>query len=101
MSEIRAFFLDEIEVREQIAKKLKRFSTITGIVGTGIITSTVITGGISVAVFASGVGMPVGIALSGTILILSLATLTTRKSFEMFTVKQEILQSTVAGRKIS
>ena len=80
---------------------MKRFSTITGIVGTGLITSTVIAGGISIEVFASGVGIPVGIALSGTILLLSLATLITRKSFEMFIVKQEILQSTVAGRKIS
>ena len=35
-------------------------------VNTGLITSTVITGGISVAAFASGVGLPVGIALSGT-----------------------------------
>ena len=66
LSEIEAYFLNEIEVREQIAKKMKRFNTITGIVDTGLITSTVITGGISIAAFASGVGLPVGIALSGT-----------------------------------
>ena len=42
---------------------MKRFNTITGIVDTGLITSTVITGGISIATFASGVGLPVGIAL--------------------------------------
>ena len=89
LSEIEAFFLDEIEVREQIAKKMKRFNTITGIVDTGLITSTVITGGISIAAFASGVGLPVGIALSGTSLLLSLATAITRKSFKIFTVKQE------------
>ena len=64
--------LNEIEVRERIAKKVKRFNTITGIVDTGLITSTVITGGISIAAFASGVGLPVGIALSGTSLLLSL-----------------------------
>ena len=56
LSEIEAFFLDEIEVREQIAKKMKRFNTISSIVDTGLITSTVFTGGISVAAFASGVG---------------------------------------------
>ena len=39
--------------------------------------------------FASGVGLPVGIALSGTSLLLSLATAITRKSFKIFTVKQE------------
>ena len=39
LSEIEVFFLDEIEVREQIAKKMKRFNTITGIGDTGLITS--------------------------------------------------------------
>ena len=89
LSEIEAFFLDEIEVREQIAKKMKRFNTITGMVDTGLITSTVITGGIFIAAFANGVGLPVGIALSGTSLILSLATGITQKSFKILTVKQE------------
>ena len=32
LSEIQAYFLNEIEVREQTAKKMKRFNTITGIV---------------------------------------------------------------------
>ena len=41
------------------------------------------------AAFASGVGLPVGIALNGTSLLLSLATAITRKSFKIFTVKQE------------
>ena len=89
LTEIEAYFLNEIEVREQIAKKMKRFNTITGIVDTGLITSTVITGGISIAAFASGVGLPVGVALSGTSLLLSLAIVITRKSFKTFTVKQE------------
>ena len=71
-SRIEAFFLDEIEVREQ-----------------GLIKSTVITGGISIASFANGVGLPVGIALSGTSLLLSLATAITRKPFKIFTKKQE------------
>ena len=80
LSQIEAFFLDEIGVREQIAEKMKRFNTIAGIVDTGLITSTVITGGIFIAVFANGVGLPVGIALSGTSLILSPATGITQKS---------------------
>ena len=89
LSEIEAVFLDEIEFREQIGKKMKRFITITGIVGTDLITSTGITGGISIATFACGVGLPVGIALNGTSLLLSLANAITRKSFKIFTVKQE------------
>ena len=68
---------------------MKRFNTITGIVDTGLITSTVITGGFSIAAFASGVGLPVGIALSGTSLLHSLATSITQKSFKTFTVNQE------------
>ena len=81
--------LDEIEVHERIAKKMKRFNTITSIVDKGLITSTVITGGISIAAFASGVGLPVGIVLSGTSLLLSLATVITRKYSKTFTIKQE------------
>ena len=89
LSEIEAYFLHEIEVREEIAKKIKRFNTITGIVDTGLITSTVITGGISIAAFASSAGLPVGIALSGTSPLLSLTTAITRNSFKISTVKQE------------
>ena len=42
---------------------MKRFNTIRGIVDRVLITSTVITGGISIVALASGVGLPVGIAL--------------------------------------
>ena len=89
LSEIEAYFFNESEVCEQIAEKLKRFNTITGILDTGLITSTVITGGISIAAFASGVGLPVGIASSGTSLLLSLATVIAWKYFKIFIVKQE------------
>ena len=89
LSKIEAYFLNEIEVREQIAKKMKQFNTITGIIDTGLNTSTVITRGISIAAFASGIGLPVGIAVSGTNLVISLATAITRKCFKILTVKQE------------
>ena len=89
LTEIEAYLLDEIEVRDRIAKEMKWFNTITDIVDTGLITLTAITGGISIAAFASGVGLPVGVALSGTSLLLSLAIVITRKSFKTFTVKQE------------
>ena len=79
--------LNKVKVRERITKKMKQFNTITSIVETGLITSTVITGGVSIAAFAGGVGLPVGIALSGTSLILSLVAVITRKSFKTFTVK--------------
>ena len=82
-------FLDAIQFCERLAKKMKRFNSITGIVDTGLITSTVNTGGISIAGFANGVDLPVSITLSGTILLFSLATVITRKSFKNFTIKQE------------
>ena len=50
-----AYLLDEIEVRERLAKKMKRLNTITSIVNTVLITSTIITGGVFIAVFTSGV----------------------------------------------
>ena len=45
---------------------MKRFNTITSIVDTGLITSTVITGGVGIAAFANGVVVPFGIAWSET-----------------------------------
>ena len=49
--------------------------------GHSLITSTVITGGVSIAAFESGVGLPVGIALSGTSLLFFVDAVITRKSF--------------------
>ena len=80
LTEIETYLLDEIKFRERNAKKVERFITITEIVHTGLITSTVITGGISIEAFSSGVDLPVGIALSGTSLLLSLAPVIKQKS---------------------
>ena len=89
LSEIEAYFLNEIKVHEQNAKKMKPDNTVTGIVDTGLITSTVITGRISITAFTSSVGLPVGIALGETGIFLSLTTAITQKSFKILTVKQE------------
>ena len=89
MSEIDPFSLDEIEAHEKISKKMKQFNKIRGIIDKGLITSTMITGGISIAAFASGVGLSVGIALSLTSLLLSLATILTQKSFKIFIVEEK------------
>ena len=72
MTEIEAYLLYKIKVCEQLAKKMKIFGTVASIVHKGLITSTVITRGIKIAAFASGVGLPVGIGLSRTSLFLSL-----------------------------
>ena len=56
---------------------------------TGLITSTVVTGGISIAAFASGVGLSVGIALGGASLFFSAITTATRKPSKPLTVRRE------------
>ena len=90
LNKLRHVFLMKMKfVNKLPKKKKKRFNTITAFVDTGLITSTVITGGISITAFASGIGLPVGIALSRTSLLLSLAIAIIQKSFEIFTLKQE------------
>ena len=88
-SEIEAYFLNEIEVREQNAKKNETIQYNHRYHRHSLITSTVVTGEISIAAFASGIGLPGGISLSATSLLLSLATAITRNSFKIFTIKQE------------
>ena len=89
ISEIEAYFLDEIDTREKLAKKIKRFSTITAVLDTGLITTTAITGGISIAALASGIGLPAGRSLSATSLLLSLATTIARKTINIFNTKEK------------
>ena len=50
LSKTEAYFLNEIEVREQNAKKVKHSIQSQVVVDTGLITSTVITGGISCSI---------------------------------------------------
>ena len=88
LTEIEAFFLDEIEARRREAKKKKRLNTIIGIIDTGLITSAVIAGGTSIPAFASSADLPVGTALGGIGVVLSLLTLATRKFSRSQTVKQ-------------
>ena len=66
---------------------MKRFNAIPGIVDTGLITLTVFTVVMSTGVFASGVGLLVGIKWNYP--TSSLATVIKLKSFKTFTVKQE------------
>ena len=89
LTEIEAFFLDEIEARRREAKKKKkRLNTIIGIVDTGLVTSAVIAGGASIPVFARAAGFPVGAALGGLGVALFLLTVATRKFSRNQTVKQ-------------
>ena len=68
---------------------MKRFNTIISVVNTSLITSTFINGEVSITAFASGADLPVGIAFRGTSLLFSVAASITRKSFKLFTERQE------------
>lgn len=61
---------------------MKRFNEITCVIDTNLKTSTVIAGGVSMAVFAIGTNISVGIALNGTSLLFSLVSAITQKSFK-------------------
>lgn len=74
IGETETYFLNEIDEREKLAKKIKRFNTILSVLNKTLISATVVTSGISIAALASGVGLPVGLALSGASLLLSCAT---------------------------
>ena len=63
---IQAYLLDEIEVSERLAKEMKLLNTITSIGDADLLTPRVITGGFSIATFASCVGLTIAIALGGT-----------------------------------
>ena len=88
LTEIEEYLLDEIEVREELVERMKIFNTIMRIMHTGLITSTVITGRVSIAAFASGVGLLVGNASSGASLIFSPLRTIARKSRKTLIVKQ-------------
>ena len=89
ISEIETFFLHEIDEREKLAKKFRRIGNSILIVDTGLIITTVISGSASIATISSGVAIPIGIVLTGTSLLLSIATTVTRKSLNAIRVKQK------------
>ena len=69
-------------------KKKKRLNTVIDVASTSLITSSVIIGGTSIPAFASDVGMPIGAALGGLGVVLSLLTIAIWKYSRSLTVKQ-------------
>ena len=76
---------------KHVNKRLKKLHDplILSIADTSLITSTVLTGGISTVALASGVGLPVGIALGGVSLLFSLITPATQKYLKAFKAARE------------
>ena len=91
LNKVEAYLLDEIEVREgwRLTKKMKGFNAIKGVLDTGLLTSAVVTGVLFTAGFEVGAGLPLGVAVSWTTLLFSLATAITLKYFKIFTMQHE------------
>ena len=85
--EVVAFLQNEINQREKLYKKFKRYSTSVRLVDHALIAATVISGSGSIAALCSGIGIPVSIGLGSVTLCLSLATAITRKTNKLFDVK--------------
>ena len=79
----------EIEKREQLAKKFKRYGTTTRLVDTLLVGTSVITGGGSIASLSTGIGLPMSIALASITLVLSLSTVVTRKTIKIVDIKSK------------
>ena len=77
LTEVEGYLLDQIEVCERLAKKMKQFDAIITIVDTVLIISTVVTGGVFNA------------ELNGTSVLFSLGTAITRKFLKIFAIKQK------------
>ena len=89
IEEIENFFYEEIKQREKLYKKFKRYSTTVVILDHSLITATVITGSGSIAALATGIGLPLSIALGGVSLCLSIATAITHRTNKIIDAKSK------------
>ena len=78
-----------MEQREKLVKKVKRIGNTILIADTGLIITTVITGSTSIAAFASGIAIPLRIALIGGSLLLSIAMTVSRKILSAMNGRQK------------
>ena len=89
IEEIENFFNEEIKQREKLYKKFNRYSTTVVILDHSLITATVITGSGSIAALATGIGLPLSIALGSVSLCLSIATAITHRTNKIIDAKSK------------
>ena len=89
IEEIEAFLQNEILERERLYKKFKRYNTTVVILDHSLITATVITGSGSIAALATGIGLPLSIALGSVSLCLSIATAITHRTNKIIDAKSK------------
>ena len=61
ISEIEDYFIAEIKERELMSKKLSKYISLFDYFDKSLIVLSVRSGGVSIASFATGIGIPVGI----------------------------------------
>ena len=74
IKKIENYFINEINERESYSKKLNKYVTIFDYIDEILIVLSETTGGISIILFASAIGMPVGIVSASFTLIISTTT---------------------------
>ena len=89
IAEMEKFLRSEINNREQLSKKFKRYSTTTRIADTALISGIVITGAGSITLLSTGIGLPASIALASISLLLSMGTVITRKTIKITDTKSK------------
>ena len=89
VEEQEKFLRSEIEKREQLAKKFKRYGGTTRLVDALLVGTTVITGGASITSLSTAIGLPVSIALASITLVFSLSTVVTRKTIKLVDTKSK------------
>ena len=87
IEEIENFFNEEIKQREILYKKFKRYGTAVVILDHSLITATVITRSGNIAALATGIGLPLSIALGSVSLCLSISTAITRRTNKIIDAK--------------
>ena len=89
ISKIDNYFIEAINQRKSCSKKLNKYVGAFDYIGKILIVLSATTGGVSISLFASIVGAPVGIASANFTLIFSLTTGTTKKLLNITRKKKE------------
>ena len=79
ISKIENYFIKEISQRKSCSKRLSKYVAVFDYIDKILIFLSATTGGVSICLFTSIVGAPVGIASAGFTLIFSLTTGITKK----------------------
>ena len=82
ISKIENYFIEEINQRKSCSKKLSKYVAVFDYIDQALIVLSATSGGVSIILFTSIVGAPVGIASAGLTLFFSLTTGIVKKSTE-------------------